>query len=247
MALIADVFDVILKDQNGDVIGTTTLQEAGIEFSVSENEIRAGKGNQLYGILHVSRDININLTDVEFKVDWLAKQLGQTITTGAGVAWHMPKWHRVEADGAALVITLEETPTAIADIALYDSNGLKLAQGTDFTLSGKKLEVKKAGISAGDELEVRTYAYATDASTQTIEIDNAIFGKGVMAVLETVEIGGDESVVAKLQYQFDSAMPTGNFTVSTASERNAATQAFNLRVIKPKTSSVVGRVVRIPV
>lgn len=247
MALIADVFDVILKDETGDVIGTTTLQDAGIEFSVSENEVRAGKGNQLYGILHVSRDININLTDVEFKLDWLAKQLGQTITTGAGVAWHMPKWHTVVDDAGAKIITLDETPSSIDDIALYDANGVRLIKTTDFTLATDEITIIKVGISVGDDVEVRTYKYATAASTQTIQIDNAIFGKGVMAVLETVEIDGDESIVAKIQYQFTSAVPTGNFSVSTASERNAATQAFNLRVIKPKTSTVVGQVIRIPV
>lgn len=247
MALIADVFDVILQDETGDVIGTTTLQDAGIEFSVSENEVRAGKGNQLYGVLHVSRDININLTDVEFKIEWLAKQLGQTITTGAGVAWHMPKWHDVADDAGAKVITLDETPNNIANIAIYDEAGLKLVPTTDFTFTGTEVTIVKAGIAVGDKVEVRTYSYATTANTQTIQIDNAIFGKGVKAILETIEIDGDESVVAKLQYQFDSAVPTGNFSVSTASERNAATQAFNLRVIKPKTSTVVGRVVRIPV
>lgn len=31
MAVIADVFDVLLIDENGDVVGTTTLQDANIE------------------------------------------------------------------------------------------------------------------------------------------------------------------------------------------------------------------------
>ncbi|MNH66531.1 hypothetical protein D3C73_185640 [compost metagenome] len=243
MALIADVFDVILKDVTGDVIGTTTLQEAGIEFSVSENEVRAGKGNQLIGVLHVSRDININLTDVEFKYDWLAKQLGQTVVTGAGVAYAMPKWYKVATDA----IELDETPVSVNDIAIYDAKGIKLIPTTDFTLTGKTVEIIKLGIDDGDEVEVRTFKYATKPETQTIEIDNAVFGKGVTAVLETIEIDGDETVVAKIQYQFDNAVPTGNFSVNTQSERNATTQAFNLRVIKPKTSTVVGRVVRIPV
>lgn len=241
MALVADVFDVILKDSSGDVIGTTTLQGADLEFSVQENDVRAGKGNQLIGVLHVSRDININLTDVEFKYDWLAKQLGQTIKTGAGVAWAMPKIYTIEIDS----ITLDETPDKPENIAIYDSTGKKLSATTDYTVSGK--EVTFVSLNDGDEVEVRTYSYATSPETQTIEIDNSVFGKGVMAVLETIEIDGDETPVAKIQYQFDNAVPTGNFTISTASERNASTQAFNLRVLKPKKSTKVGRVVRIPI
>lgn len=245
MALIADVFDVILRDpKTKDVIGTTTLQEAGIEFAVTENDVRAGKGNQLYGILHVSRDITINLTDVEFKYDWLAKQLGQNIVTGAGVGYAMPKWYEIADNNG---FTLEATPTSIDLVSIYDEAGTKLEPTTDFTLTGNAVEITKAGLSVGDNVEVRTYAYETPANTQTIQIDNAIFGKGVEAVLETIEIDGEENVVAKIQYQFDNAVPSGNFSVNTQSERNAATQAFNLRVIKPKTSTVVGRVIRIPV
>jgi hypothetical protein len=35
--------------------------------------------------------------------------------------------------------------------------------------------------------------------------------------------------------------------VNTASERTAQTQAFSLRVVKPKTGTVVGRILRIPI
>ncbi|MFB5759104.1 hypothetical protein [Paenibacillus medicaginis] len=241
MALIADVFDVILKDSNGDVFGTTTLQDAGIEFTVQENEVRSGKGNQLYGVLHVSRDININLTDVEFKYEWLAKQLGQTVVTGAGTAWSMPKWYTIDA---ADKISLPETPINDS-LAIYDATGRKLALTTDYTVTAK--DVTFTGLTAGTEVEVRTYSYTTAPNTQTIAIDNSVFGKGVQAVLETIEINGNEEVVATIQYQFDNAVPSGNFTINTASERNAATQAFNLRVIKPRTTNIVGRFLRIPV
>ena len=192
MALIADVFDVILRETGtGDVIGTTTLQDAGIEFSVSENEVRAGKGNQLYGILHVSRDININLTDVEFKYDWLAKQLGQNIVTGAGVGYAMPKWYTLTDNAGSKELTLDETPTNLSTIALYDATGTKLVPTTDYTLTGKVVKVIKTGVTG--QVEVRTYKYATPATTQTIAIDNAVFAKGVEAILETVEIDGEES------------------------------------------------------
>src|SRR5205085_10523262 len=98
MSFIADVFDVTLIDPiSGDVIATTTLQDASIDVKVTENEIRGGQGNVLLGNLHVSRDITISLTDIEFRYDWLAKQLGQDVKTGAGVAYAAPKFYTLDS------------------------------------------------------------------------------------------------------------------------------------------------------
>lgn len=246
MAFIADVFDVTLIDTtSGDVIATTTLQDANIDVKVTENEIRGGKGNTLLGTLHVSRDITISLTDIEFKYEWLAKQLGQNVLTGAGVAYRAPKWYTVTGT-TTLTITLDKAPSDPASIAIYDKTGKKLVLTTDYTVSTSTVTIIKAGILSGEQVEVRTFAYATDATTQTINFDSAVFSNGVKAILETVEIDGDEKISHTIQYQFDSAVPDGNFQVQTKSDRNAATQAFGLKVIKPKTSTVVGRLLRFP-
>jgi hypothetical protein len=248
MAVVADVFDVLLIDENGDVVGTTTLQDANIEVQVQENEVRGGKGNELLGVLHSSRDINISLTDVNFRYDWIAKQLGQDIKTGAGVAYAMPKWYPVLDDAGKPTVTLDETPLATGnELVIYNEEGQKV---TGFTVSGNKIDFTSAtpAIGVGDEVEVRTYKYATPAETQEIEIDNSVFAKGVKAILETVEVDeSTEQVTHKLQYEFYNVLPTGNFTINTASERQAQTQEFSLRVVKPKGSTVVGKLKRIPI
>lgn len=242
MAFIADVFDVTLISDNGDVIGTTTLQDASIDVKVSENEIRGGKGNTLLGTLHVSRDITIALTDIEFRYEWLAKQLGQDVKTGAGVAYAAPKFYTLDA---TLDITLDKTVSDASSLSIYKEDGTKIASA-DYSYATGKVTFSGSGYAQGDQVEVRTYAYATDAETQTIEFDSTVFANGVKAILETVEIEGDESISHVLQYQFDSTVPDGNFTIATKSDRTAATQAFGLKVIKPKTSSVVGRLLRFP-
>jgi hypothetical protein len=245
MGLIADVFDVTLIDEDtGDVIGSTTLQDANIDVKVSENEVRAGKGNALIATLKVSRDIAIALTDVEFRYEWLAKQLGQDVKTGAGIGYATPKWYAVTDNAGSLEITLDKTPKSKDSIAIYDAEGVKIPT-TALTLTGSTVVITSGAID-GDEVEVRTFQFDTPAETQTIEFDSKVFAKGVKAILETVEIDGDETITHTLQYQFDSAVPDGNFTVDTKSERNAATQAFGLKVLKPKTSSVVGRLLRFP-
>ncbi|MGM9986059.1 MAG: hypothetical protein ACI35O_02415 [Bacillaceae bacterium] len=230
----------MIDEKTGDVIATTTLQDAGIEVSVDENEVRGGKGNALLGTLHVSRDIEISLTDAEFRYEWLAKQLGTDVKTGAGVAYAIAKFYELDADKK---IVLDRTPLKEDSLAIYTEAGVKL---DTYTTEGKDVTFSAADLKAGDYVEVRTYTYATPPETQTIEFDNSKFASGVKAILETIEIDGDETITHTLQYQFDRAIPTGNFSISTASERSGVTQDFNLRVVKPKTSTKVGRLLRFP-
>lgn len=249
MAVIADVFNVLLIDEDGDVAATTTLQDANIEVSVQENDVRGGQGNQLLGILHADRDIAISMNDVNFRYEFLAKNLGQDIVTGAGTAYHMPMF-KVVADGGSgsAEIELDEAPLASDhEMVIYNEEGKRV---TGFTVSGSKVDFTDATptVPIGEEVEVRTYKYATPVASQEIKIDNAVFAKGLKAILETVEVDeAEERVTHKIQYEFTKALPTGGFTINTASERSAQTQGFNLRVVKPKTSTEVGYIKRIPV
>lgn len=251
MALVADIFKVNLIDDTGEVIATDTLQDANIEVSVDANDVRGGRGNGLIGILHSNRDVNISLTDPIFRYSILAKQLGKDIVTGAGTAYAMPKFYTVEDDLATtttteMQITLDNTPSDSASVKIYNLDGKEI---TGFTVSGAVVDFATASpaVAVGDKVEVRTYTYQTDATAETIEIDSESFAKGVKIVLETLEIDNDETPIARLQYQFDEALPDGSFSMNTSSERSAQTQEFNLRAIKPKGSDVIGRVIRIPI
>ncbi len=247
MAVIADVFEVILIDNQNDVIGTTSLQDSNIDVSVQEQDVRGGRGNQLYGVLHSDRDINIDMNDIQFRFEWLAKQFGQDVKTGAGKAYAMPKWYLATEDVDSTVITLDKEPSSVSEMAIYNENGERI---TGFTVQGSKVDLTDATptVAIGDEVEVRTFIYDTPPTTQEFKIDNSVFAKGVKAVLETVEVDETEEVVThQIQYEFYKAVPTGNFTINTASERSAQAQATNLRVVKPKTSTEVGVVKRIPV
>ena len=265
MGIIADIFEAILVDSDGRAIGTTSLTESNIEVAVQENDVRHGRGNALVGVLHADRDITLNFTEGEFKYDWIAQQLGQDIATGAGEAWAMPRWYEAEESDLEtleidpeteepaeesdmdVVITLEHEPLATDNnLAIYDADGIEIPATTGYTVSGKEVTLLTA--EAGDAIEVRTYKYATPATTREIEIDNSVFGKGVQVVLETLEIDPEtEEPIATLQYIFYKCLPSGNFSISTASERTAQTQAFSFRVVKPKTSTVVGKIMRIPI
>jgi len=251
--LVCDVFDAIMVDNvDGSVAGTTTLQSANIDIAVSEVEIRAGKGNALQATLHVQRDISVDLTDIEWKPEWIAKQFGTSIATGAGVGYAMPKWYEVvdldgTGAGTALGFTLEKEPLASASgLSIYDEDGAIIAVTTNYTIAAKVVTIVTAGVAVGDLYEVRTYKYATPATTQTLTMESNKFSHGVTLVLSTFETDENESNPFELQYQFTNAIPNGSFQINTSSEKNAATQNLKLKVIKPATTTVVGKLLRIP-
>jgi hypothetical protein len=243
--LVCDVFDAVIRDNvDGSVAGTTTLQSANIDVAVNEVEVRAGKGNALQATLHVQRDINIDLTDVEWKPEWIAKQLGTDVVVGAETGYAMPKWYEA-VNGTGVTITLDKEPLASdSGLVIYDADGV-LVPSANYTVAAKVVTFT-TGVQAGDNVEVRTYKYATDAKTQTVTMESDKFSHGVTLILSTFETDEDESNPFELQYQFPNTIPNGSFQINTSSEKNAATQNLKLKVIKPQTSTVVGKLLRIP-
>lgn len=249
MSLVADVFDLLIYDEEeNDVIATTTLQDANIEINTESNDVRAGKGNQLISIIHSERDINIPVTDVEWKPEYLAMQLGQTVTTGAGEAYHMPV-HKVAEEGAEteeVKITLDEEPKMENGepvlLKIYDMEGESV---TIDSVDGK--DVLLDGVDVGDRVEVRTFLYETDEETEKIVIDDTVWPKDYKLILETLEIDRNEQPTHKLQYIFDRGKPTGEVTIDTESERDASTQEMEFRVLKPEWTTEVGRILRIKI
>lgn len=246
MGYIADVFDVLLIDSNtGETIATTTLQDAQIQAQVTENEIRGGKGNALLGTLHAQRDITIQLTDVSFNYPMLAKQLGQDVNTGAQIAYAMPKQYTV----SGTTITLDNPVTTVdADngLVIQTTDGKSI---TGFTVTTSSVDLSAATPSVSDKevVEVVTYKYDTDATTEEIVFDSAVFAKGMRCVLETYEIAGDETITHKIQFNFPSAVMDGNFTFNTQSAKQAVTNQNTLKVLKPDGTTIVGSSLRIPI
>ncbi|WP_243357254.1 hypothetical protein [Bacillus litorisediminis] len=242
MGLVADVFKVLVVASNGDVLATDTLSDAGIVSEVTKNDVVGGASEGLIAVLHGRRDTNITLTDPVWNMENLALHLGQDIVVGAGEAYKMPSWKTVVDNMGTMEITLDEAPLTDS-LKLYTDAGTRISA---FTVSGTKVTITETGIAAGDKVEVRTYKYTTSAQSETLEIDIAKFPKDAKIILETLEIDEDEQPLATLQYQFDRVKPDANFSINTATAREASNTESAFRVMKPKDSTVVGRLIRIP-
>ncbi len=69
-----------------DYIGSTkTLTESGIEFSVTEEEIRGGLGNSVIGSYFHDTGMTLNMTDALFSLDYLAMNVGGQVVNVSNV------------------------------------------------------------------------------------------------------------------------------------------------------------------
>ncbi len=246
MSLVADVFDIQLVDDSGNIIGTTTLESADLNITIDEQEVYGGKGHALLAVLHSARKVEITCAEMSFKWDWIANQLGQTASTAAVDLWAVPKFYTAVDNAGSIQITLDETPkNDEEDIAIYTDAGVLIAD-TTYSISGK-IVTFATGVTAGKVVEVRGYIYTSDATASTILIDNVSFADGVKAILTTIEIDEDESPLYTIQVQLDEVLPSGNFSITTQSQRNASVSNFTFKAIKPRTSDTIGKIVRVPI
>lgn len=246
LGFLADVMDAIMIDEStGEAFAKTTLQTAGIDVMVGTTDVKAGRGNATVLSLHSGRDIEVNLSDVQFSTAFLAQQLGTEIKTGVGKAYARPQAYTVIGDETAgFTIELPEAP-----LELYAyHNGVKLDATTDYTIVDKLVTITKTGVKAGDVIDVRTYQYATSPETQTIEFSATKFPKAVKLVLDTIEINEKEEATHTIQVEFYNASPDGNFSINTASERAVNNQDMKLKIMRPSCGGdKLGELKRIPI
>lgn len=213
-----------------------------VKNSLDLANLNEHNGNALQATLHVQRDINVSLTDVEWKMEWLEKQLGTTTTIGSDIGYAMPTWYTVNSSKQ---ITLPATPIsatpADAGLKIYDTNGTEI---TGATLSGAVVTISTA--TEGDDVEVRTFKYNTPSTTQVLTFETDKFARGCTLVLSTFETDENEANPYELEYIFENAIPNGSFQINTSSEKNASTQSFDLKIVKPVTSTIAGKLLRIP-
>ena len=247
MSLVADVFSIQIQTDTGSLIASTTLSSADIKITVDEKEVRGGKGDNLIAILHSARKVEITTSEMLFKWDWIANQLGQTAVVGATVAWAIPKFYTA-ATTTGVTIGISPLPLATnSGIEIYSSAGVLIPSANYTVVAATGIITFTSGVTAGNIVEVRGYKYTTAATASTISIDNTSFADGVVCILSTIEIDEDETPLNMIQFQFDEVLPSGNFDVATKSARDASVSNFTFKAIKPRTSDTIGRIIKTPI
>lgn len=106
---LAGVGRALLFDGDNLIGVAKTLTESTFNFSISNEEIRGGQGNALFGKYFHDSNLAITLVDAMFKLEYLAANLGVDIEAGGLSVYESPS--AGEVVGAGGVISLTNVPT----------------------------------------------------------------------------------------------------------------------------------------
>jgi len=245
MGFIPNVFKMLIIDSKNNVYATDTLQESNLQLETESNDVRGGDANGLLGILHGSKEFNITANDPNWDFEVLALHMGEDIVTASGIAYAMPDYFEATAGTApdTVEIALPNTP-------IDGTLKIELEDGTPvagFTVTDKKVVISDVVVDPGEIVKVVTYKYNTPAGTKITEITSDKFPKDVKIILETTEFDFDEQPLQKIQFQYDRVKPTANFTMNLGTAREAVAQERAFRVMKPRYSKKLGRMMQIPI
>lgn len=175
--ILAGVGDIQLFDQStGEIIVTSkTLTDSGINFSVTAEDIRGGMANAILGKYFHDTAMELTLTDALFSLEYLALNVGGTISASADVLT-MEQVTTTVAD----TITVSQTPQQFGSVGTI---GWYSIAGQD---DWKKITFVEKNASVSN-LPVGTTVcvkyIATDASAEEFTVNSAFIPDQVHAIL----------------------------------------------------------------
>lgn len=193
-----------------------TLLDSSIETTLSNTDVRAGKGNQLQYIYYHTAEMNITINEAQFSLEFLALNTGSSIETGANI-WTEES---VTVSNGAGVVT-KGTPLAIQTQTIYgwvtkeDGTVERVAfTGANFTL---------ADSSYNGTVCVRYYT--NDASARKVTVYADMLPSTIRLVMVGTLASSDSTTnqIGTVQIEVPRASMTGAFTLSMTPDAVAQT------------------------
>lgn len=185
MYYIAGVANVDIFKGSQLIATARTLADSSITLGSSNEEIRGGEGNALYGKYYHTSTFDITLTDIMFRLEWMALQTGSVINNGGNI--YSNEQVTLAAGGTG---TLEGTPVAFENYGLI---GWASKAGEDVwqqvSFSGQNFTIP--GGNAGD---IYCIKYLTSSSSaRQIVVSSAFIPDTVRLVMTGKLFAGDEN------------------------------------------------------
>lgn len=203
-------------DQNLVLVGKTLL-DASIETTLANTDVRAGRGNQLQYIYYHTAEMNINISDAQWNLDFLAKQVGQDVATGSNV------WTEETITlGVAGAGTVVGTPLAASGSTIYGwvtHEGVDAAERVTFTGQNFTSSVG----AQNDVVCVRYYALNSAARSLTIPSN---FVPSILKLVLVAQLASSDvstNIIGEVQIEVPRGSLTGAFTISLTPDGVAST------------------------
>ena len=226
--------DVYGYDSNDNLLFVgKTLLDSSIETTLSNTDVRAGKGNQLQYIYYHTAEMNITINEAQFSLEFLALNTGSSIETGANI-WTEES---VTVTNGAGVVT-QGTPLAIQTQTIYgwvtkeDGTVERVAfSGANFTL---------ADSSYNGTVCVRYYT--NDASARKVTVYADMLPSTIRLVMVGTLASSDSTTnqIGTVQIEVPRASMTGAFTLSMTPDAVAQTPLSVRALASTKTAGGCG-------
>lgn len=188
--------------------GTTNLN-ASIEVSMQEQNVNAGKGNKLVYSFKYDRELSITLEAADWKLEYIAAQVGTTITEGLSDVYKLGENISV-TNGIG---TLSAAP--IGDVAVELPNGSIVV----VTPGAAAIDLKKYGVE--NDIVKATYQYTRLAKQITVNGDTV--PNVYRLVLDTEKHNNRLGRIGSVQIIVPSYQPSGSFTMNFTPEGVSST------------------------
>jgi len=206
---VTSVADVRLYDTSDNLVATAkTLMDSSLEVTLSNTDVRGGKGNTLQYVLFNGADLALTLSETQFSLDFLQQTLGATLATGVNVFSE----ENVTL-GAAGAASVTGTPLAYQGSVLYGwitHAGVDLVERVVFT--GQAFT---SSVGAENDIVCVRY-YNLDAAAKQITVNANVIPNIVRAEMEVqlADSTSSTNVVGKVVFTVPSLQLSGAFSMA---------------------------------
>ena len=224
---LAGVGRALLFDGNNLIGVAKTLTESTFNFSISNEEVRGGSGNALWGKYFHDSNLAVTLTDAMFKLEYVAANLGVDINMGGLSVYESPA--QGEVIGAGGVIALTNTAVAFNGSVIAWYKKPSDANWQIATVTGNQITIP--GYQEGDAYCVK-YFYQ-NPNARSITINTQYVPKVLHVVILNDLFSGDPANVG-------AASKYGRIITDIPSFQLDGNQDLNLTATSAATVSLTG-------
>ena len=179
--------------------GTTNLNTS-LEVSMQEQNVNAGKGNKLVYSFKYGRELSATLEAADWKLEFLACQVGSKITEGLTDVYKMAECVQL-TNGIGVVGT-----TPIGDVAV------ELPNGTIIMVTPQDSTIDLTSYGLTNESVRATYKYSRVAKMVTVDADSTPY-VGTL-IMDADKHNNKLGKVGSVQIEIPSYQLSGNFSIS---------------------------------
>ena len=209
--------DVYGYDSNDNLLFVgKTLLDSSIETTLSNTDVRAGKGNQLQYIYYHTAEMNITINEAQFSLAFLALNTGSSIETGANV-WTEESVTVTKGVGSVT----KGTPLALQTQTIY--GWVTKEDGTVERVTFNGVQFKLADTDYDGTVCVRYYT--NDSAPRKVTVYADMLPSVIRLVMVGTLASSDSTTnqIGTVQIEVPRASMTGAFTLSMTPDSVAQT------------------------